>query len=278
MVTGRQIIILALLVSLFGACGGQQWRHPSKSPNDLAKDMAECERQAEVTALAQSLTGKAPLLVPRHQALQLCLFQKGWTTGEASTKSVPGQPQKLAARPSDRLLTFAGQKIPLPPGARIVAESTKVVGPVAMETINLGVDRDDDHYFVEIIFQKALDLWFNPVFFPLAPPFFTYSSGRLEGGTPWRAFAGQMAQGRWVGGVGVYWLINARDRVIITISRDLPAQTSPACPDCRLDRSQAERIDRTLAEFLSWMSQITRQVPKKGGRTWKEAILEGLRN
>ncbi|MBU2550957.1 MAG: hypothetical protein KKB20_21280 [Proteobacteria bacterium] len=274
MVTIYRILAVTVLLGLLASCANPQWRHPTKTPDALAKDMAECERQADLTALSASMTGRTPLLVPRYKALQACLFQKGWTIGTESQKPTADQPRELASRKEDRVLVFSGQKISLPEGARIISRTTNRIGPVLMDLVNFSLTRNGRVYYGELIFQKTLDLWFDPIVYPLAEPFFAYTGGRLESGADWRAFAGRIATGYW-GGVGLYWLINPQERVIMTFSTALPVEAPPPSQRSRLTQAQADIVDELIEGFLPWMAEVTAQVPQAKGKSWKSRILEG---
>ena len=247
-----------LLVMTLSACGSPQWYHPSKGPGDLAKDEAECRVMAKQAGAAASLTGQNVVLTSYLESFNRCMLNKGWSTGGPIEKQTPGQPTTEpdpAVMVSALTFDFQGQKVTLPEKCKITRNTVSNLGAVRMQVVQVDASALESPAQIEMLFQQtAPPMKFKRILYPIAPPFFSYATGRLTNGSLWQAFIGQTGDTTWLGGIGTHWVINDEARVIITITTLLPAPERPPIPGCRITQAQAQPLEALMSSYLPWLN------------------------
>ena len=275
MVRARVVILLLMLLS---ACGGGQWHNPSKGPGDLAKDEAECQVMARQAGAADSLTGQSVVLTSYLEYFNRCMLKKGWTAGRPVEKSAAGEPVAMidpVVLVSDLTFDFAGHKITLPEKCKIIRNTEGDLGGVRMQVVKVDASATESPAHLEILFQRtAPPLKFNPILYPIAPPFFTYATGRLTNGSLWHAFVGQTGDETWLGGIGTHWVISGESRAIITITSLLPVADQPLLPGCRITQAQAQPLERLIDFYLPWLNGLGEAASKRSIWDLSNFILE----
>jgi len=246
-----------LIIFSLTACS-TKWYHPVKGDAEFARDRAECESIAEFSGLNASHTGQRVELNAYYDALNRCLTRKGWSLNppQAKTTGKPPAPQRLTEKISSNVYKFDKKKLALPQGFHLTSHKLTSAGPLIMEILEFDGVLNDTPYDGQIIFQEALGKSkFKPITYPLTKPFFTYSLGKLPNGIRWHSFAGKLDE-EWYGGVGSYWVISKRKRVIATLTTPLPDQNTPPPARCRLNDAQAKKLDNFLIAILPWFEEL----------------------
>lgn len=273
---------MILVLFLLSGCGQPKWYHPNKGPGDFARDRALCEQESILGAKAQSLTGKVPPALEQAKFFSLCMMKKGWsntppTSGAGAGAAPAAQEVKasaLAERPESNTFVFAGQKIVLPEGAKIVRDFKTVNSQVQIEAVFFEIERDGRTLLGELYFHQAPEnLQFEEAQYPIGPPFFSYDEGRLLNGSPWRAFAG-LTQNGWSGGLGSFCKVNDQQRFVLAFSGPLPAQTKPPPPECRLDVDQGRSLDQMIAAVMPWMNSLGEPVEESSWKILKQGRIK----
>jgi hypothetical protein len=249
-----------LILVFLSACGGQQWQHPAKGSGELAKDEAECREMARQVGAADSLTGQSVVLTSYLESFNRCMLYKGWSTGRPPEKSVAGEPVSMsdpAVLVSDLTFDFTGQKITLPEKSKIVRNNLSDLGGVRMQVVQVESEAVGSPAQIELIFQQTSPpLKFNPILYPIAPPFFTYATGRLANGSLWHGFVGRTGDETWLGGLGAHWVLSGEARVIITITSPLPKPDQPPLPGCKVTQAQVQPLESLMSYYLPWLNGL----------------------
>ena len=257
--------LAALIIILFlSSCGGR-WYQPGKTERDLFMDESTCEQTAKSAALGESFTGKRVIREAYDREYELCMIRHGWTRNPPEFKaeeaekleSKPVAPPNLAEREDNDAFAFSGQTVRLPKGSMIVKEWTKKAGLSIMQVVSFQIIRNGKIFGGELIFQSVDTIGgFEDVIYPISPPFFTYASGKLNNGSTWRAFAGKLANGSWLGAVGTYWKTSRTERMLITFTTMLPVQNQNSPPPAGLKTTpeQNKALDELTEEFLPWLN------------------------
>ncbi|MBW2092197.1 MAG: hypothetical protein JRI34_08765 [Deltaproteobacteria bacterium] len=252
-----------LIIFTLSACGTAKWYHPTKGAGDFVKEKAECEAIAEYHGLNASLTGRRIEPNAYYGALYRCLAQKGWSLTPPLNESVEKSPavKLMTKRLDDTTFMFEGKTVVLPPGSKLTKHTLTTYGLLFMETLEFEGKINELPYDGQIVFQKALGASkFKPIIYPLTQPFFTYSQGQLPNGLRWHSFAGKLDK-EWYGGIGCYWRLSKKKRMVTTLTALLPVQDTPPPPRCFLNDAQAKTLDEFLSAVLPWFETL--EIKKK---------------
>lgn len=257
------ILAAALVLGTLLAPGcGSKWMHATKGQDQLKVDRAECELRADQAGLAQSMTGKRPVITTYYAAFTNCMVSKGWVPKkgvDAAKKQMALKidQQPLVRQTGDNQFVFQGKKIRLPAEVyEVKLGQVSTTDTTYQQILTFKKKGPIGDYQGEMIFQIAREpASFEPSPYPVASPFFVYDQGGLNSEETWRAFAGP-TKDKWMLGIGSRWHLNKKKRVIITgfVNEDPPVG-DPQAPS-RITPSQARILDDIIATFLPWMNTI----------------------
>ncbi|MBW2623867.1 MAG: hypothetical protein JRD68_13250, partial [Deltaproteobacteria bacterium] len=107
-----------------------------------------------------------------------------------------------------------------------------------------------------ILFQQSFGPEdFKKLPYPIAKPFFLYSFPGAPPGLSWRSFVGKIDES-WYGGIGSYWRISKKLRVILILTTPLPPKEKPYASRARISFAQAKVMDRFLEMTSPWYEKM----------------------
>jgi hypothetical protein len=249
-------IVLISLIFLQAGCARQQiWYNPGHSQMDFDRDSQECSIAASALARQATLTGKREDPATYVRVYNGCIHEKGWSQtppAESAKDSGAGrvQAQQLALLHANGTIEAFDRRLQVPEG--FVLEADGIQG--REDTLLQSFLFRNGELFINYTFQKSLGRRFEAADYPVAEPFFLYEQGMAsrKPDVRWAVFAGNL-QASWVAGLGGYFLLNKRERIIIVVTRSLPSPAERVPAGLRLTSEQFQAMEQFRDQWLGWL-------------------------
>jgi len=258
---------LLLLVLLLQACASshQTWYKTGGTQRQFDLNARECEVIAEQQALLKSENGRRYDPLTYAELYHRCITAKGWSTvppqaeQQPATEALPEQ--ALGVRIDNRLSAF-GLDFTLPADARLLSEKKQTAGPTRLNSFMFRTGGD----YMNIILQESDEATFNPIDYPVSPPYHLYTSDSGSN-LRWTAFWG-VINGEWVKGIGAFFTVSKKQRtiVVITAAMAAPGETPPE--SLHLAQNQYQEMESFIRQWQPWLEQ---QAPKES------VVMQGLK-
>ncbi len=237
------------MVVMAGCGSSQLWYQPGHNQVDFDLDHQECLRSAQETARQSGITGQKMVLETLDVAYANCLFSRGWT------HTPPGEDQTHAHQtavpvPVDQnRITVFDRQFAVPLEFKLVSHQMGGFQDVKMQTL---VFQKNEAVFLNMVIQETVSRKFDPIDYPVQPPFFVYDRGTAEkDGIPlnWTVFSGEF-QKNWVAGIGAYYFVGEKKRVSIVLTKSISSQQQSPPKGLRLTRDQKTQVDAFVDQWL----------------------------
>jgi len=258
---------LLLFLLLLQGCASppQTWYKTGGTQRQFDLNARECEVIAEQQALLKSENGRRYDPLTYAELYQRCITARGWSTlppqaeQQPATEALPEQASGI--RSANRLSAY-GLDFTLPADAKLLSEKKKTVGPTRLESFLFQTGGD----YLNIILQESDEATFNPIDYPVSPPYQLYTSA-VENNLRWAAFWGEI-NGEWVKGIGAFFTVSKEQRAIIVITSSMagPGETPPE--DLHLAQNQYREMEVFIRQWQPWLAK---QAPKES------AVIRGLK-
>lgn len=246
----RSAIFFLLLLLLQGcASSSQTWYKPGGTQREYDLDVRECEVLAEQQALLKSETGRRYDPLTYADLYQRCITAKGWSTeppGAQLQATDASQAPALGTRTDNRLSAF-GLDFALPEDTRLLSSNKQTVGPTRLETFMFQTGAD----YMNIIFQESDEATFNPIDYPVSPPYQLYTSASATN-LHWSAFWGEI-NGEWVKGIGAFFTVSKKQRTIVVITAPMAAPGETPPEKLHLAHNQYQEMESFVEQWRPWV-------------------------
>jgi hypothetical protein len=248
----RRVIVGYFLICMLSSCGGgQMWYKQGATQADFNLDAQECEIIAHELARQATVSGERENLEVFIKSYNNCLFLKGWSHIPPNQKA--GN-QKQAnfnlAKINQNSIEAFGKRFNLPKEFKLLKENKSVFGPTLIHSFFL---QGTGPTFINLIFQQSLDLDFEPADYPVEEPFFLYDRGsEEEKNIRWSVYCGQIND-EWIVGLGSFFLISEKERIILIVTSPLPQQTTPPPKGLRLTKKQKDATEKFVKSWKEWI-------------------------
>ena len=249
-----------LLLLLLQGCASphQTWYKAGGTQREFDLDARECEVIAEQQALLKSENGRRYDPLTYVDLYQRCITAKGWSSvppqaaqGQPGQEPLPAPP--LGQHIDNRLAAF-GLEFTLPADARLLSEKKQTVGPTNLDSFMFRAGGN----FVNFILQESEEATFNPIDSPVSPPYQLYTAASADN-LRWTAFWG-VVNGEWVKGIGAFFTVSKKQRVIVVITADMAAPEETPPEDLHLARNQYQEMEAFIHQWQPWLEK---QAPRE---------------
>jgi hypothetical protein len=252
-------LIFYLIVLLLAGCTHTElWEKTDGNQHSFDLDSRECELIAQKVSLQQSETGKRIDPAFFSKAYIQCLAAKGWSKKAVAPKSPKSSTsetvQQLAELTDLNNIRGFGQTITMPDTYKLHINKQLQNGPTIMEQFFW---KGEDSSYINILFQENTATTFDQIPYPVSEPYSLYTSGEGEKSRErlqWATFWGQTGTD-WIMGIGAYYSISKKERIIIVITKPLAPPSGTPPENTILTRNQFLEIEQFSEQWQLWLNQ-----------------------